>query len=613
MVGRICNIEPPRPVGRGAFFALDTAVDIGAVLSRSWTYDRGGRPTERDVKLGGAPHALATTFTYDASGRSATVTTAYNGTNAYHFGVSTGGYDAGDRLTDYSETASVGASYFNGAVALTYDDSTGRLRRAIRGARTDQWTYDVFGNRATTYWSTTEGGESLQGPGSCNGAANPSSYGPDNALRVAHSTPACSTYHHYWNDRTGARLAATDSLGTGYTAIESQLTYTAAGQLYYAITKTPSAGGEYDYTWTWYDGSGSRVMAVQGHGDSPAPQDPHDYWARRLYFLPDGPNVELQLGPDGVLERHVMAGLDAPVAVRRYDDSGNLLGTWTLVSDRQGTTLGALDSLGAQIAAAQAVSHNPFGAVEGLAPAGSNAPTSGYTGAAQSVSNGGGMVYLRNRWYDPATGRFLTQDPIGLAGGVNLYAYAGNDPVAFTDPFGLCPSCLTEVIRFAVAHPVAAERVTRLVHEEAAGFACGSQGFQNCAVPPSGSFGALLGQAALALGAKAPVGAAVPNAAVAAEPAVTAGIYEFAEGEGTYVGQSGNIPSRLSRHISDGRVSPDGAAAAKRTYVPGGKTAREIAEQRRIDDLGGVNGGRVTNKVNPIGAKRQYLMNDNWL
>ena len=143
-----------------------------------------------------------------------------------------------------------------------------------------------------------------------------------------------------------------------------------------------------------------------------------------------------------MLERHVTAGLDAPVAVRRYSDAGALLGTWTLVSDRQGSTLGALDSLGAQIAAAQSVSRNPFGAVEGLAPAGSDAPVSGYTGAAQSVSNGGGMVYLRNRWYDPQSGRFLTQDPIGVAGGVNLYAYAGNDPIAYTDPFGLCPEWL---------------------------------------------------------------------------------------------------------------------------------------------------------------------------
>ena len=62
----------------------------------------------------------------------------------------------------------------------------------------------------------------------------------------------------------------------------------------------------------------------------------------------------------------------------------------------------------------------------------------GYTGA--STPNGaGGFVYLRNRWYDPQTGRFLTQDPIALAGGVNLYAYAGNNPITYTDPFGLCP------------------------------------------------------------------------------------------------------------------------------------------------------------------------------
>jgi hypothetical protein len=46
---------------------------------------------------------------------------------------------------------------------------------------------------------------------------------------------------------------------------------------------------------------------------------------------------------------------------------------------------------------------------------------------------------VRARWYDPQTGRFVSEDPIGLAGGINPYAYAANSPVNFTDPFGLCP------------------------------------------------------------------------------------------------------------------------------------------------------------------------------
>ena len=50
-----------------------------------------------------------------------------------------------------------------------------------------------------------------------------------------------------------------------------------------------------------------------------------------------------------------------------------------------------------------------------------------------------GTSYRRNRVYDPATGRFTQEDPIGLAGGLNLYGFADGDPVNFSDPFGLCP------------------------------------------------------------------------------------------------------------------------------------------------------------------------------
>lgn len=54
-------------------------------------------------------------------------------------------------------------------------------------------------------------------------------------------------------------------------------------------------------------------------------------------------------------------------------------------------------------------------------------------------SNTPGVSLFRNRSYDANSGRWLQEDPIGIAGGINLYQFNGNNPVAFTDPFGLCP------------------------------------------------------------------------------------------------------------------------------------------------------------------------------
>jgi RHS repeat-associated protein len=57
------------------------------------------------------------------------------------------------------------------------------------------------------------------------------------------------------------------------------------------------------------------------------------------------------------------------------------------------------------------------------------------------ATDGSGMQYKRNRYYDPASGRFTQVDPIGLAGGLNAYGFGGGDQVNFSDPFGLCPPC----------------------------------------------------------------------------------------------------------------------------------------------------------------------------
>jgi RHS repeat-associated protein len=65
-----------------------------------------------------------------------------------------------------------------------------------------------------------------------------------------------------------------------------------------------------------------------------------------------------------------------------------------------------------------------------------------------------GQLYRRHRVYDPLSGQFTQEDPIGLAGGVNLYGFAAGDPVNFSDPFGLCipwPQCALAAGRVGAA------------------------------------------------------------------------------------------------------------------------------------------------------------------
>lgn len=49
------------------------------------------------------------------------------------------------------------------------------------------------------------------------------------------------------------------------------------------------------------------------------------------------------------------------------------------------------------------------------------------------------LYYYRARYYSPELGRFLQVDPGGYDNGINLYAYAGNNPIILVDPLGLCP------------------------------------------------------------------------------------------------------------------------------------------------------------------------------
>ena len=95
---------------------------------------------------------------------------------------------------------------------------------------------------------------------------------------------------------------------------------------------------------------------------------------------------------------------------------------------------------------------------------------------------------------------------------------------------------------------------------------------------------------------------------------VVEGIYEFTSASGLkYVGQSGNIPARIQQHINSGRLLIGDIASLQVKEVLGGKLAREIAEQLRIDKLGGIyqNGIKMLDNFrNPIGKARRHLLDN---
>jgi len=65
------------------------------------------------------------------------------------------------------------------------------------------------------------------------------------------------------------------------------------------------------------------------------------------------------------------------------------------------------------------------------------------------VENGVRETY-RARYYNPTTGRFLSEDPLGFAGsGTNLYAYAAWNPISNKDPLGLCANALSTLSKCA--------------------------------------------------------------------------------------------------------------------------------------------------------------------
>ncbi|WP_329127177.1 polymorphic toxin-type HINT domain-containing protein [Streptomyces sp. NBC_01465] len=140
-------------------------------------------------------------------------------------------------------------------------------------------------------------------------------------------------------------------------------------------------------------------------------------------FLTDGSNPLVEQNSSGQITGTVVTGgLDDYLT--RSESGKNQV----YLTDAQGSVVGLANSDGT---IATTYTYDPAGQATATGAATGNRYT--YTGR---EDDGTGLLYYRDRYYDPQTGRFISQDPIGQAGGSNLYEYAMSSPTTYTDPSG---------------------------------------------------------------------------------------------------------------------------------------------------------------------------------
>jgi len=175
-----------------------------------------------------------------------------------------------------------------------------------------------------------------------------------------------------------------------------------------------------------YNGFGQRVKRTQGSAVT---------WS--IY---DGDDLLLELDGSGIVLREytMYPSIDAPHSLRAW--SGTTPGSANYYMMEQPGHVVGLAS--ASNTVANQYKYTPWGQPEST----SETVSQPLRFMARELDATTGLYYVRARWYDPALARFNSEDPIGLDGGVNTYAFVTNSPPNVRDPFGLDPT-IEECIR----------------------------------------------------------------------------------------------------------------------------------------------------------------------
>jgi RHS repeat-associated protein len=397
VANRISRIDYPN--SRWLDYQYDAAGRITELLDHAgnrtgYRYDANGLL----IQLLDATDHPITTYTYDTLGRLIGETKA-NGTQTLY------GYDEAGRVL---------------SITNELDDGTDQSRFV--------YSYDMLGRRISM--DTMDGiwnyGYDASGQLTTATFASTTASIPDRVLR-------------YIYDVAGNRVEIIDN-GSSTPAIFNELNQVIqSGETTFAydddgnlVTETTPEG----VTTYNYDSQNRLVSIVSPEGTF---QYEYDAFGNRIAVVKDGSRTEQLISPIGVWE--------LPTVVAQYDAGGTQTQSYTyglgLTStidsgnryfydyDALGSVYGVTGLDGVEV---NENAYLPFG--ELLFANESLEQPFGFVGLLGLIQDESELVQMRARYYSPEDARFTSQDPIGIAGGYNLYGYVGNRPTEFVDPTG---------------------------------------------------------------------------------------------------------------------------------------------------------------------------------